>query len=127
MTTKEMIAVMQAHEEGKQIQYRGKHNTMVEDDWEDTCFTPDWNWAVFDYRIKPEEKPVRMTNRQLAKWGAGNNGQVKNKDSYIRTYYNYGQGEDDVLTREEILIRPWGSNDWVEPTVDIYNRDCKGE
>ena len=23
-------------------------------------------------------------------------------------------------------IRPWGSGEWIEPTVDIYERDCKG-
>ena len=27
---------------------------------------------------------------------------------------------------EDVVIRPWGSDEWVKPTVDIYERDCKG-
>lgn len=125
MTTKEKIAVMQAYEDGKKIQVA----TNGEEDWEDFNFgEPMWDWECCDYRIKPEEeKPVRMTNRQLAEWCVGNNGQVRHRDSYIRTYHNYSLGEDDVPVRELILIRPWGSDEWIEPTVDIYNRDCKGE
>lgn len=125
MTTKEMIAVMQAYEEEKQIEFRLRDE--IESTWGNTS-RPCWDWYKYDYRIKPEEeKPARMTNRQLAKWCAGNNGQVTYKDSYVRTYYNYGQGEDDVPVREETRIRPWGFDEWTVPTVDIYNRDCKGE
>lgn len=125
MTTKEMIAVMQAYEKGKKIQC--KYLREEEDCWCD-CNIPHWNWHVFYYRVKPEEeKPVRMTNRQLAEWLAGNNGQVKSWDSYIRTYRTYCQGEDDIFVREENSIRPWGSDEWIVPTVDIYERDCKGE
>ena len=53
MTTKtydEMIAVMQAARDGKQIEWR-RHSG---GDWEQT--TPVWNWNVCDYRIKPEPK-----------------------------------------------------------------------
>ena len=55
MTHEEMIAVIQAHKEGKQIQYRRGENMQ----WLD-C-TPQWDFVLFDYRIKPAEpKKVKM-------------------------------------------------------------------
>ena len=26
---------------------------------------------------------------------------------------------------EEYTIRRWGSDEWIEPTVDVYEEDCK--
>lgn len=49
MTTKEMIAVMQAYDEGKQIQQRLINNST----WAD-CPSPKWKWDASEYRIKPE-------------------------------------------------------------------------
>lgn len=49
MTHEEMISVIQAHKEGKQIQYRRIGNT----EWLDTP-KPAWNFVLFEYRIKPE-------------------------------------------------------------------------
>ena len=55
MTHDEMIAVIQAHKEGKQIQYRRGENMQ----WLD-C-TPQWDFVLFDYRIKPAEpKNVKL-------------------------------------------------------------------
>lgn len=58
-TTKEMIEVMQAYDEGKQIQYRLVH----ENEWTDWTrpwtikeYKISWDWSNFDYRIKPEVK-----------------------------------------------------------------------
>ena len=53
MTTKEMREVMQAHEDGKTIQFRGKGSEI----WRSTP-TPAWDWAHREYRIKPEPKYV---------------------------------------------------------------------
>jgi hypothetical protein len=53
MTTKEMVEVMLAYENGKQIQYRGKHN--IRDEWL-FCKHPSWNWELYEYRIKPESR-----------------------------------------------------------------------
>jgi len=46
--TKEMIAVMQAYIDGKQIEYKDKKSNQ----WLDTQ-SPVWDWFDCDYRIKP--------------------------------------------------------------------------
>ena len=126
MTTKEKIAVMQAYEKGKQIQYRGKHNTLVEDDWEDTCFTPDWNWAVFDYRIKPEEeKPVRMTNRQLAEYVKDNSKEYRESlkgNGIVRTNVDYPLEDENKECDECIKVRS-NFGEWRDPTVDLLDKE----
>jgi hypothetical protein len=50
-TTKEMIAVMQAHCDGKQIEYTQNN----EDNWVMVC-EPSWNWKGSKYRVKPESQ-----------------------------------------------------------------------
>ena len=52
-TTKEMIEVMQAYEEGTQIQIKPSYTT----EWSDTNI-PWWNWSDFDYRVKPKKSYV---------------------------------------------------------------------
>lgn len=125
ITTKEMIAVMQAYENGKQIQGRFWCKT---GHWIDIP-VPGWNWGLFEYRIKPEkERPQRMTNRQFTEWCGKGNGQFKLKyGERIFLDCDYEEYRENDPVDEKILIRPWGSDDWVEPTVDIYERDCKGE
>lgn len=51
MTHDEMIAVIQAHKDGKQVQYR--RLSMGEDDWLDLP-DPAWDFSCSNYRIKPE-------------------------------------------------------------------------
>lgn len=55
MTHNEILAVVQAHKNGKQIQCKSKINS----DWRD-CYDnkPHWNFQSFDYRIKPEKLRV---------------------------------------------------------------------
>ena len=58
MTHDEMIAVIQAHKEGKKIQYcdYGQHI-----EWKDYGPTPSFNFYSFHYRIKPAEpKKVKL-------------------------------------------------------------------
>ena len=55
MTPDEMIAVIQAHKEGKQIQSR----QISGGEWANTI--PLWNFSIAEYRIKPAEpKKVKM-------------------------------------------------------------------
>ena len=126
MTTKEKIEVMQAYEEGKQIQIRAIR--INKSDWVDSYGEPNWDWDFFEYRIKPEEeKPVRMTNRQLAEWLSRGFGSWKTKRSpTVYMDISYPIFEENTPVSDSFHIRPWGSDDWVEPTVDIYERDCKG-
>lgn len=57
MTTKEMIAVMQASEEGKTIQFRRSFRPeMAWIDHENAA----WNWAEFEYRVKPEPMEIEV-------------------------------------------------------------------
>lgn len=62
MTTKEMIEVMQAYEDGKTIETRGKtcHNWSV-------IASPCWNWSYNEYRIKQESKYRPFNNINEAK------------------------------------------------------------
>ena len=125
MTTKEKIAVMQAYVDGKKIQC--KYLSEEKDCWCD-CEVPLWHWYMKDYRIKPEEeKPVRMTNRQLAEWLARGFGSWKTKRSpTVYMDISCPTFEENIPVPNDIIIRPWVSDDWIEPTVDIYERDCKG-
>jgi len=54
-TTKEKIAIMQAFEDGKVIQFRLKGLAY----W-DIVEKPAWNWDAFAFRIKPEPKKAMM-------------------------------------------------------------------
>lgn len=87
-----------------------------------------WKKLV-EYRIKPEEqKPRRMTYRQLAEWLAKGNGQAKNCHVAVTQF-----GYDDVDEKDNrelpvtYKIRRWGSEEWIEPIVDVYEADCKKE
>ena len=71
------------------------------------------------------EEPVLMTNRQLAEWLAKGNGQFKYDEPLIRLYHEYGTIHENEEVNNNIRIRPWDSDEWVVPTVDIYERDCK--
>lgn len=65
MTTKEMIEVMQAYVDGKQIEYSYKG----QNHWRDSEESG-WDWVKFDFRIKPEKKyrPYKDANEMIADW-----------------------------------------------------------
>lgn len=88
----------------------------------------------FIREVIEEDKPKLMTNRQLAEWLAKGNGQmvlVNEKEQidsldFIFTHYNFREREGGELVGQDIRIRSWDSDEWVMPTVVIYERDCKG-
>ena len=55
MTHDEMIAVIQAHRDGKAIQFCGYGMAGA---WDDVIH-PDWDFANYNYRIKPEPPKPR--------------------------------------------------------------------
>ena len=55
-STKEMIEVMQAYENGEQIEFC--YTDEVIKVWQDTNEKPLWNWGDTDYRVKPKPKYV---------------------------------------------------------------------
>ena len=67
MTTKEMIEVLQAYDEGKAIEFSHKGS----DDWQDAII-PCWDWAYFNFRVKPEKKyrPYKDTDEMITDWKA---------------------------------------------------------
>lgn len=70
-----------------------------------------------------------MTYRQFAEWLAKGNGQCRiNGDERCTTsctYVTYNSAQDSNECNEYYEIRRWGSDEWVKPTIDIYNEDCR--
>lgn len=120
-----MIEVMQAFAEGKKIESRSI--THYEDIWRDD-FNPNWNWYDLDYRIK--EMPPIMTNKQLSEWLSRNKGQKSELNdgdpTFVSFVHSYPLSQENDPVSGNLVIRSWGSHDWVYPTVDIYERDCIG-
>ena len=114
---KKQIEVMEAYLEGKDIQvsYGGGI-------WEDTEH-PEWTWDVIKYRVKPEEpeEPKKlMTNRQLAELLAKGYGELRYRHNLlVKTHFRYDINNEDK-PKNDVVIRPWGSDEWLEPTVDVY-------
>ena len=71
------------------------------------------------------EEPVLMTYRQLAEWLTKGNGQSKDEGSWVYQYLAYKLIVENKPVDETVRIRRWDSDEWVKPTVDIYERDCK--
>lgn len=80
----------------------------------------------FQFLYPYEEPPQqRMTPRMLSEWLVKGNGQCKYKqEQLLCTVYSYRESKDEI--DKNIVIRSWDSDEWIEPTVDIYERDCKG-
>lgn len=114
---KKQIEVMEAYLEGKDIQvsYGGGI-------WDDTEY-PEWNWDIIKYRVKPDEvdEPKKlMTYRQLAELMAKGYGEFRLRHSLlVKTHFKYDINNEDK-PKNDVLIRPWGSDEWLDPTVDIY-------
>lgn len=70
-----------------------------------------------------------MTHLMLSEWCIKVNGQYKYKETQgalIHSIHDYYEEDEEKEIDEGIVIRPFGQTEWVEPTVDIYERDCKG-
>lgn len=83
----------------------------------------EWEY-IYPYEEPPEQ---RMTNRQFMEWLAKRNGIFKHENNnicYIGKVCAEKELNDEV--DEDIVIRTWDSEEWVEPTYEIYLRDCKG-
>ena len=119
MTTDFMREILKAYDNGEQIQQRDMR--FPESEWEDIdC--PDWNFSIYDYRVRP----TLMTYRQLAEWYAKGFGELKKGDSiypYVDRYYS----AEDHIVSGEWEIRYWQTKEWLKPTVEIYRRDCLKE
>lgn len=63
----------------------------------------------------------RMTNRELTKWLAQGNGQVRHRDSnYVTVNINaYAIRDEDKECPDCLVIRGWDDPDWHEPEVEV--------
>lgn len=79
---------------------------------------------VYPYEEPPKK---RMSNIQFLEWLAKGNGLCSVKGASVALCVRCCLIDDlNAEVETNILIRPWNSSDWIVPTVDIYERDCKG-
>lgn len=97
------------------------------DEWDKRPFicedNSNWQFA----REIEEESPKRMTYRQLSKWLARGNGQafIHFDKQLCFTDFHYQRSEDDIEVPPDSRIRTWDSEEWIVPTFEIYERDCR--
>ena len=81
-----------------------------------------------EYKVENQDKDAPMTNLQLAEWLAKGCGQWKHSLSNSgAVYHTYLVIEDKegCFVEDYVLIRPWGTDEWIRPTMAIYERDCR--
>ncbi len=72
------------------------------------------------------EEPQLMTNRQLSEWIAKGYGECSDDDgTYISAHHYYDAFSEDKPVLKNILIRRWHSDEWILPTVEVYEEDCR--
>lgn len=73
-----------------------------------------------------EDEEELMTHRQLAEWLAKGYGEYSARNSVsVFSVFSYFSKDADKPVRYDILIRRWGDTEWMRPTRDIYEEDCK--
>ena len=75
MTDDEIIAVVQAHKEGKKIQGRVLRTSQwyqngIDDKWVDLSIGVDWNFKDTEYRVAPEPRKPREWSVHVVTDGA---------------------------------------------------------
>ena len=86
----------------------------------------DSDYSLVYFVSEPENR--RMTFRELAEWLAKGNGQYTSGCTAVTLFgYNKIDEKDNSECPGVYKIRKWGSDKWIEPTIDIYNADIKGE
>ena len=64
---------------------------------------------------KPDEKPV--TYRELSRWLAEGNGEVKWSDT-VCTNWNYSICNENEFLSENFSVRKWDDTEWHKPTSE---------
>lgn len=111
-TIQEMKAVLDAMEQGKEVQYQ----QIGTNDWEKYAGkTP--NFFSFRYRIKPETEETLLTYRELNRWLAQGNGEAS-KDAWrdVITYLDYIKEKENEPVDDCLRIRKWEDTEWHKPT-----------
>ena len=58
--------------------------------------------------------------------GKGNGQYITDDFGRVYVEYDYSKGKENNEVDSDMKIRHWDSEEWIEPTADIYERDCKG-
>lgn len=66
----------------------------------------------------------RMTNRQLAIWLAKGNGEYT-RVGHIGVSHDfcYEKCTTDSIVDDDVRVRKWDSEEWIEPTTDLLDAD----
>ena len=71
---------------------------------------------------KPDEKPV--TYRELSRWLAEGNGEVKWSDTFC-TNWNYSICKENEFLSENFSVRKWDDTEWHKPTREYLGLEDK--
>ena len=86
MTLREKIETMQAFERGEEIESKAKVDTT----WDLVDLTV-WDWASYDYRIKPKQKQVVVIEKWLCKSALDNYFIIEGEKAFFKTGGYYKQ------------------------------------
>lgn len=87
----------------------------IESSYYEKRFCNGYGDFVLAYLVEELKEPKRMTNRELAKWLAQGNGQLKLRSGDISTYFIYTK--DNSYVPKDYMIRGWDEAEWHEPIV----------
>ncbi len=112
------ISIMDAFRKGESVQYR----RCGEVQWHDCNGGECFDFADYEYRMKPSgDDNNLMTNRQLSELLAKGYGQVCYKPFESASIdHAVPLSEENEEVSETVSVRPWSSDQWLKPTVDIY-------
>lgn len=123
----ENIFNLKKYVEENNVNYTGKLTKSKTTDESHPFYSEDEiNWQfLYPYEEPPKQ---RMTNIQLMEWISKRNGifQYKGND-YCSNCRTCAEWELNEEVEKDIVIRTWDNDEWIEPTVEIYERDCKGD
>ena len=66
----------------------------------------------------------KVTNRELACWLAGGNGEVKDND-VVYSNWNYYNDQENNPIKDSLLVRKWDKPEWHKPTREYLGLEDK--
>lgn len=114
MTHDEIIAVIQAHKEGKKIQYRFRGKETCS--FQDLTSNPVFNFEMVDYRVKPELTREEIT----AKWVKDNDVKIGDRVRVIEE-----NGSDTFKKANSLAKGIWDVSDISKTHISVsYGDHC---
>lgn len=117
-TIAEMRMILDAIEAGKPIQYKCVDDGDI-GTWTDTIeVAPNFHYHI--YRLKPEDKGTRLTNRELSRWLAQGNGELTREDwnGILPLHTSCTKKTENEPVDDCWRIRKWDDTVWHEPTKE---------